>query len=170
MAWTSLTFAYGSVLTSTKMTQMQANFGYGAGSPAPNFAAGLTGTTAAFTGAVTSSSPTGGIGYAAGAGGSVTQLTSLGTGVTLNKICGEIILVSAAVTAGAETTFIFTNSNITAKSVIAFGGRVVGGSELRFLISASNMTAGSCFINLVPQVSSTGQNAINFMIFNNVTT
>ena len=126
--------------------------------------------SAVFTGALTSSSPTGGIGYAAGAGGSVTQLTSLGTGVTLNTICGEIILVSAAVTAGAETTFGFTNSNITAKSVIAFGGRVVGGSELRFLISASNMTAGSCFINLVPQVSSTGQNAINFMIFNNVTT
>lgn len=59
MAWTSLTFAYGSVLTSTKMTQLQANFGYGTGSPAPNFTAGITGTTAAFTGAVSGTTVTG---------------------------------------------------------------------------------------------------------------
>ena len=35
MAWTNLSFAYGSVLTSTKMTQMYDNFAYGAGSTSP---------------------------------------------------------------------------------------------------------------------------------------
>lgn len=45
MAWTSLSFAYGSVLTSTKMTQMYDNFAYGAGSTAPTFITGTAGVT-----------------------------------------------------------------------------------------------------------------------------
>jgi hypothetical protein len=58
MAWTALTFAYGSVLTSTKMTQLYDNFAYGTGSPAPNFTAGLTGTTGTFSGAVSGTTGT----------------------------------------------------------------------------------------------------------------
>ena len=44
MAWTSLSFAYGSVLTSTKMTQVYDNFAYGAGSTDPTFVAPALGT------------------------------------------------------------------------------------------------------------------------------
>lgn len=33
MAWTNLSFPYGSVLTSAKLTQLYDNFGYGAGAP-----------------------------------------------------------------------------------------------------------------------------------------
>ena len=48
-----------------------------------------TGTSLAVTGAVTSSG-TAGVGYATGAGGTVTQATSRTTGVTLNKTTGAI--------------------------------------------------------------------------------
>lgn len=65
-----------------------------------------------YTGAVTSNG--GGIGYATGAGGTVTQITSRTTGVTLNKLCGNITMFSAAQAANAIVTFTLTNSFIAA--------------------------------------------------------
>ena len=47
MAWTNLSFAYGSVLTSAKMTQMYDNFSYGTGSSTPAFQVGTTSSTEA---------------------------------------------------------------------------------------------------------------------------
>lgn len=66
--------------------------------------------TGYFAGGVLASG-TAGIGYVTGAGGTVTQLTSRTTGVTLNKICGAITLVSAAGSATAAT-FTVTNSTV----------------------------------------------------------
>lgn len=77
----------------------------------PNIGA-ATGTSLATTGAITSSG--GGLGYIAGAGGTVTQATSRTTGVTLNKLCGNITMVSAAQAANALVTFTLTNSFIAA--------------------------------------------------------
>jgi len=56
----------------------------------------------------------GGLGYATGAGGTVTQITSRTTGVTLNKLCGNITMFSAAQAADALITFTLTNSFIAA--------------------------------------------------------
>lgn len=56
----------------------------------------------------------GGVGYATGAGGTVTQITSRTTGVTLNKLCGNITMFSAAQAANALVTFTLTNSFIEA--------------------------------------------------------
>ena len=75
-----------------------------------------TGTSLAVTGAVTSSG-TAGVGYATGAGGTVTQGTSRTTGVTLNKTAGAITLFSAAGTTTAAT-FTVTNSTVAATDVI----------------------------------------------------
>ena len=75
-----------------------------------------TGTSLAVTGAVTSSG-TAGVGYATGAGGAVTQLTSRTTGVTLNKTAGAITLFSAAGTTVAAT-FTVTNSLVNTTDVI----------------------------------------------------
>jgi hypothetical protein len=58
-------------------------------------------------------SPTIGLGYATGAGGTVTQATSRTTGVTLNKVCGEITLFTAAGSATAAS-FTVTNSAMAA--------------------------------------------------------
>jgi hypothetical protein len=75
-----------------------------------------TGTSLAVTGAVRSSG-TAGVGYSTGAGGVVIQGTSRTTGVTINKITGQITLFSAAGTTSA-TTFTVTNSTVATTDVI----------------------------------------------------
>lgn len=71
-----------------------------------------TGTSLALTGAITSNGA--GIGYATGAGGTVSQGTNRTTGVTLNKLCGNITMFSAAQASQALVTFTLTNSFIAA--------------------------------------------------------
>lgn len=58
-----------------------------------------------------------GLGYGTGAGGAVTQATSRTTGVTLNKACGAITLVSAAGSA-AWQSFTVTNSVVAANDTV----------------------------------------------------
>ena len=57
-------------------------------------------------------SGTGVIGYGIGAGGTVTQLTSKSTAVTLNKPTGRIIMHDEALAAGASVLFLLSNSII----------------------------------------------------------
>lgn len=61
-----------------------------------------------------------GVGYSTGAGGTVTQGTSRTTGVTLNKVSGQITLFSAA---GSATpfTFVVTNSSVAATDTVSIG-------------------------------------------------
>lgn len=65
-------------------------------------------------------SGTGALGYGTGAGGTVTQLTSKSTAVTLNKPSGQITMSNAALVAGAIATFQVNNSlvNITSNVVV----------------------------------------------------
>lgn len=59
------------------------------------------------------SNSTSGIGYSTGAGGTVTQLTDKSTGVTLDRITGEITLEpTAAIASGGIVNFVLTNSTI----------------------------------------------------------
>lgn len=109
-------------------------------------------------------------GYTTGAGGTVTQLTSKATGVTLNTLSGRITTHNAALAAAAEVTFIVTNSQAAATDVPcvahASGGTagaydvfvsaVAAGS---FRITISNMSAGSLSEALV----------INFVIIKGAT-
>lgn len=74
-----------------------------------------------FTAALLSNSATGGIGYATGAGGAVTQITSASTGVTLNKVTGQITTVALTTAAAAEERFTVTNSAVAATDVIVLG-------------------------------------------------
>jgi hypothetical protein len=78
----------------------------------------VTAASVAATGAVTSSSGTAGVGYATGAGGTVTQATNRATSVTINKTCGSITMFSAA---GSATAASFTVSN----STVAIGDVVI---------------------------------------------
>lgn len=57
-------------------------------------------------------------GYDTGSGGSVTQLTSKTTAVTLNKVSGRIILAASTILANSWVTFNFNNSYITESDVI----------------------------------------------------
>jgi hypothetical protein len=81
----------------------------------PNIGA-ATGTSLAVTGSLRSSG-TAGVGYSTGAGGVVIQGTSRTTGVTINKITGQITLFSAAGTTAA-TTFTVTNSTVNTTDAI----------------------------------------------------
>jgi hypothetical protein len=58
-----------------------------------------------------------GFGYPTGVGGAVTQATSRTTGVTLNKVCGAITLVSAAGSTSWQS-FTVTNSTVAANDTI----------------------------------------------------
>jgi len=75
-----------------------------------------TGTSLTATGTIVSTGVAG-IGYATGAGGTVTQATNRTTGVTLNKTTGAITLVSAAGSATAAT-FTVLNNTVAATDVI----------------------------------------------------
>lgn len=102
---------------------------------------------------IKSSGATSGIGYATGAGGTVTQATSKATGVTLNKATGDITLNGAALASAAIVSFVLTNSAIAATDTLilnhvatgTFGGyllnaRCAAGSAT---IDVRNVTAGS---------------------------
>jgi hypothetical protein len=90
-------------------------------------------------GLIKSSDATDGIGYATGAGGTVTQGTSRTTGVTLNKASGAITLFSAA---GSTTpaTFTVTNSAVAATDTIVVNQK--SGTDLYHLLVTA-VAAGS---------------------------
>lgn len=78
---------------------------------------GISGDT--FTGGkIVSVSPTSGLGYATGAGGAVTQLTSRTTGVTLSKISGTITGNNTSLAAQTSASFTVTNTTVAANDVI----------------------------------------------------
>ena len=81
-----------------------------------NYVNGVALSTLKFdsSGNILSILPNGGLGYGTGSGGTVTQLTSKGTAVTLNKPTGYINMTNSALSAGASVTFIFNNSLISA--------------------------------------------------------
>jgi len=122
----------------------------------PNIGA-ATGTSLVASGTIVSSGGTG-IGYVAGAGGTVTQITSRTTGVTLNKTTGAITLFSAAGTTTAAT-FTVTNSTVLATDVIILNQK--SGTDLYDLMVTA-VAAGSFNITF----RSTGGTTTETPVFN----
>lgn len=87
------------------------------------------------------------MGYATGAGGAVTQLTSKATGVTLNKATGQITLNASALAANTATSFTVTNSLISATDVIDIH-RQSGGTALAYQIWIDSVAAGSFVVGV----------------------
>jgi hypothetical protein len=98
--------------------------------------------TLTFSGAVLSSG-TGGIGYATGAGGAVTQATSRTTGVTLNKPSGAITMFTAAGSA-TPASFTVTNSSVAATDTISLG--IKSGATNTYFYFVTAVAAGSFVI------------------------
>ena len=88
---------------------------------------------------ILSFSPTAGIGYTTGAGGTVTQATSRTTGVTLNKVSGAITLVSAAGSTSWQT-FTVTDSAVAATDTISINQK--SGTD-KYMIHVTAVAAGS---------------------------
>lgn len=86
------------------------------------------------------------IGYAPGAGigGTVTQLTSKSTGVTLNKLTGEITMNNAALAAATIVSFVLTDSAIAATDIMILN-HVSGGTLGSYGLNAA-CAAGSATI------------------------
>jgi len=128
-----------------------------------------------FTNAVTSASSikstsaTAGIGYGTGAGGTVTQATNKSTGVTLNKVSGQITMNAASLAAAAEVSFTFTNSTIAATDVVvtAISSGATAGA---YNTHVDAIAAGSCRISITNFSSGSLSEAIviNFVVIKGV--
>lgn len=111
------------------------------------------------------STGTAGVGYATGAGGTVTQATNRTTGVTINKTTGAITLVSAA---GSTTpaTFTVTNSTVAATDVVVLSQK--SGTDL-YDLSVTAVAAGSFNITFnTKSGTTTEQPVINFAVIKGV--
>ena len=118
-------------------------------------------------GGIVSTDPSAGVGYATGAGGTVTQGTSRTTPVTINKICGSITMFSAA---GSTTwsSFVVNNTTITATDTILLS--FSGGSNTYLFVPGRIVGGTSFVINFVSLVgTAVDAPIINFTIINSVT-
>lgn len=99
------------------------------------------------TGQVLTTAP---IGYGTGAGGTVTQLTSRTTGVTLDKITGEIVLFAGSISGHEADEFTLTNNLIGANDVImlCIKSGAAAGTRKYYQVHAVAVTAGSCVISV----------------------
>ena len=88
------------------------------------------------------------IGYTAAAQGTVTQLTSKSTAVTLNKSAGVITMNNASLATATNATFTLNNSFISANDTVILtisGGQATAGS---YNVFANALAAGSVSITL----------------------
>lgn len=99
-----------------------------------------------FGGKVVSVNPTAGIGYATGAGGTVTQATSKATGVTLNTASGAITMNAAALAAATIVSFVLTDTAIAATDVLILN-HISGGTPGSYSLNA-RCAAGSATIDV----------------------
>lgn len=90
-----------------------------------------------------------GLGFTTGAGGAVTQATSITTGVTLSKMCGTITTVSSTLAAGADATFTVTNTDVAATDTVVACIKSYGGTADGIpVVNVTAVAAGSFDLNI----------------------
>ena len=131
----------------------------------------ITGSYIAFTalGAATVQA-TGSLGYATGAGGTQTQGTSKSTGVTLDKISGQITMHNATLNAGTSVSFTLTNSTILSTDAVIVN-IASGATTNAYTITVDAVATGSCRIHLRNESAGNLGEALvlNFIILRGVT-
>jgi len=111
------------------------------------------------------------IGYTTGNGGTVTQLTSRTTGVTLNAPCGQITLVAGSISGLSSQEFTLTNSYIAATDVVLVSF-ASGLTATTYDVTVTATAAGSCKIsvhNVNNSATPTDTPVINFAVIKGVT-
>jgi hypothetical protein len=83
-----------------------------------------------------------GLGYSTGSGGTVTQLTSKATGVTLNKTNGQIVTAATNVGTATPQSFVVTNSTVAATDTVIVH-RASGGTNASYIVGCDAVAAGS---------------------------
>jgi len=127
-------------------------------------------STIAGANSILSSHATAGIGYATGAGGTVTQATSRATGVTLSKTTGAITTNTSSLAAAASATFTVTNTAVAITDTIVLSIRS-GQTNKETTASVSAVAAGSFDITVHNQHGSTAETGaiiINFTVIKGV--
>jgi hypothetical protein len=173
----SLTFNNGNIGTSTfagAATFSQAVTFNGA---TDSNAAAVFDSTADFNGAVTldstvtasaglsvtsASAP---LGYATGAGGTVTQATSRTQPVTINKTCGAITTHTTSLAAAGEATFTVNNDTVNATDTVVLSiksGAVA--TPLAWVSAVANDSFNITISNLHASTAETGAIVINFAV------
>lgn len=100
-----------------------------------------------------------------GSGGSVTQITSSSTAVTLNKQVGSITTVALTTAAGAEEEFVCNNELVGANDIVLLTGKYGGAGTLA--AGVKNVAAGSFTIVITNLHGATAFNAtatLNFIV------
>jgi hypothetical protein len=106
------------------------------------------------------------VGYGTGAGGTVTQITSRTTGVTVNAYSGAITLVSAAGTTSWQS-FTVTNNRVAATDTIVVNQK--SGTDL-YRINVTAVSAGSFRITFATTAGTTTEQPVfNFAVIKAVT-
>ena len=98
-------------------------------------------------GLIKSNTASGGIGYATGAGGTITQGTDKAHTVILNTMSGAITMNNAALNAGILVQFTLTNSSIAAADMVLVIHSSAGTSG-SYDVQANTVAAGSCVISV----------------------
>lgn len=127
-----------------------------------------TATSIAATAGITSSG--GGVGYATGAGGVVTQLTSKVTPVTLNALTGVITTSNSSMTAGGLQSFTFNNSFITTSTELIVCSYTAASNPSFYVINFTATGAGTatCDIRNVSGLTPAEVITIRFAIIRSV--
>lgn len=120
---------------------------------------------------LTSSSPSAGVGYSTGAGGTVSQTTSKSTGVTLNTVSGQITMNNASLGGQSEVSFTLTNSSIAATDVVVVS-IASGATANSYVVGVAATAVGSCVIqlgNVTLATVLTDAVVLNFVVIKGVT-
>lgn len=121
--------------------------------------------------ALTSASPSGGVGYSTGAGGTVTQATNKSTGVTLNTTSGQITMNNASLAAQSEVSFTLSDTSIAATDVVVVS-IASGATANSYVVGVAATAAGSCVFqlgNVTLATPLTDAVVLNFVVIKGVT-
>lgn len=97
------------------------------------------------------------IGYGTGAGATVTQASSITTGVSIDALAGKITTVATTLEAQAAFEFVVTNPKVEATDVVLVSSTYAGAGSC--MVSVSQVTDGS--FSIVVQNATTATTALN---------
>jgi hypothetical protein len=121
-------------------------------------------------GGISDSSVSAGIGYATGAGGTVSQSTDKSTGVTIDRVCGTITMNAATLNAGTIVSFTVTDASMAATDLVILN-HTSGGTLGAYTLNAAASASGSFQINVRNETAGNLSEAIviRFAIIKGVT-
>lgn len=107
-----------------------------------------------------------GLGYSSGVGGTVTQITSITTGVSLNQMCGTITTVSQTIAAGATATFTVTNTYVDATDAVVVNLKSTSSAGGPWNCYCSAVTSGGFDVTIRnDSAANAGDNTLDITFF-----